>query len=70
MGEARMEESWSHTGQICAVVANRGRGKGEKSYKPKDFMPRFGPKPKPLPGTIEDLKIFLPENQGGKPKRH
>ncbi|TVQ57549.1 MAG: hypothetical protein EA377_00820 [Phycisphaerales bacterium] len=48
MGEARLDERWSHTASILALIANVNRDpKKTGPFKPADFMPRTGKKPDP-----------------------
>lgn len=46
-------------GIIAATIANANRGKGSRSYKPKDFVMEFKPKTKPVPMTAEEISRFM-----------
>jgi len=60
MAEGRQKDEWRHTAHILALTANCHETKKGKVHRVEDFMPRFGPKPKPLKGSILDLKkIFV-----------
>jgi len=56
-------------GTICAVIANVFRGKGQKSYKPTDFMPEtIKKKPQTWKEQISIVEI-LNTALGGKDLR-
>jgi len=63
MGEARLDEHWSHTASILALIANVNRDpKKTGPFKPADFMPPRNPRnprtgnPEP---TIEKADISV-----------
>lgn len=45
-------------GIIASVIANANRGKGTRSFKPSDFMPKFGDKAKKRQTGDEMMAIF------------
>jgi hypothetical protein len=36
-----MERADMHAAIVASVIANANRGKGQKAFKPEDFMPRW-----------------------------
>ena len=45
-----------NSAQVCAVIANSVRGKGDKAWHMKDFLPRYGP---PQRRTVAELAAIL-----------
>ena len=43
-------------GIVASTIANVNRGKGQKPFKPSDFMPDFEPK---KPQTAEQMAAFM-----------
>ena len=43
---------------LASVIANVNRGKSQRAYEPKDFMPEFGGEP-PKPKTPKQLGAML-----------
>jgi hypothetical protein len=63
MAEARVKHDWRQTANILALIANGHRDPKKKPtpWEPWDFCPLLQEEqPEPLPGTIHDLKVFLP----------
>jgi hypothetical protein len=52
-GEERAD---ARHGILCALVANALGGK--KKYKPIDFIPKYGPRPKPKRSLFEQFKAI------------
>jgi hypothetical protein len=45
-------------GIIASTIANTNRGKGQKAFKPSDFMPEFD-KPPPKPQTQAEMASLM-----------
>jgi len=67
MAEAMQKERMQHTGRVLSLLHNVHRDPAKTQAKqPWHFFPALKPVEKPLPGSIEDLKIFLPEAVNGQ----
>lgn len=44
------------SGIVASVIANVNRSKRGKSYKPSDFIPKFGPKKKQ---SVDEMRTLL-----------
>ena len=57
MVRGRMENEWSHTAQLMALIANCVPRKNGKIFHPRDFNPmvKQQPKPKANPAVIISL---------------
>ena len=47
------------TGIQCATLANINRGRKQRAYRPKDFMPEYGTKIKTMMSDEQIKKFFM-----------
>lgn len=63
MAEGKMARDWDHTAAIISTLININRdpkqGKPVTSNECHPFLSRKMKKPKPIQGSIQDLKVLL-----------
>jgi hypothetical protein len=55
-----------HAGIVASTIANAVRGKGQRAFKPDDFMPKFGREQEMTDDELENKLGRFAKAYGGK----
>lgn len=71
MATEKRRDEWQRIAELMALIANVNRGEDTPSYNPDSFNLSLDPseRPKPIKGSIHELKSLLPVKEQERLKR-